>query len=64
MNTIGDEYSENWFDDYQGPGHMSGQATTLHSPAEDDPVAKLRQIVEEVTGKPVEAPARQRMGFL
>lgn len=45
--------------------HMSGQATTLQCDEdEDDVVAKLRAVVEEVTGRPVEKKTRPRIGFL
>lgn len=44
--------------------HMTGYASTLPSEEEDDKVRRLHAVVEEVTGKPVEAPPKKRMGFL
>lgn len=44
--------------------HMMGTATTLPAEEEDDAIARLHKVVEEVTGKPVEKPAKPRMGFV
>ena len=45
--------------------HMSGSASTLPAEdAEDDIIKQLHAVVAEITGKPVEAPERRRMGFL
>lgn len=54
------------YNDYgDGPPYWMGTASTIqHDDPEPDPVAELRKIVEEVTGKKVEKPAKQRMGFL
>lgn len=51
-------------DEWTYPLHMSGQATTLHQDEPEDIVERLRAVVEEVTGKPIERPAKPRMGFL
>lgn len=56
-----------WWDywhGYEAPYGGSGMATTLPTEPERDVVAELHAVVEEVTGKPVEAPPRPRMGFL
>lgn len=58
---IGDDVQ----DEYSYPLHMSGQVSTL--PADDDAediIRRLHQAVEDVTGKPVEQPAKRRIGFL
>jgi hypothetical protein len=50
---------------YDGPGQMLGVATTLPVEPEDDTVRRLRAVIEEVTGEPVESPPpKPRMGFL
>lgn len=53
------------YDEWDYPIHMMGYASTL--PAEDsgdDMVARLREVVKEITGKPVEEPTKPRIGFL
>lgn len=53
-------------DEYQ-PSYIQSLGAA-HAVSADQPPAdvaeQLRRVVEEVTGKPVEAPARPRMGFL
>jgi hypothetical protein len=55
-------------EEYSYSLHMLGTATTLYrddpEDAGDRAVRDLRAVVEEVTGKPVDKPARPRMGFL
>lgn len=58
------EYWDFWLDGYEPPSGGSGMATTLHIDQERYRVAELREVVAEVTGKPCEAPAKPRMGFL
>lgn len=58
------DWAENWTYD---PGFTTGQgsAHAVSGEAPDhDPVQALRDVVAEVTGKPVEAPPKPRMGFL
>ena len=52
------------FDDYSYPLHMMGAASTLPVEQVDDVVRRLHEVVEEVTGKPVEPPKRNGMGFI
>lgn len=49
---------------YDAPSVGSGMATTLPVDQERDHAAELRAVVAEVTGKPCEAPAKPRIGFL
>ena len=52
-------------DEFSYPVHQSGSISTLTvTEPVDDVVAKLHALVKEVTGKPVEAPPKPRMGFL
>lgn len=55
-------------DEYSYPLHMTGTATTLYrddpEEAGDKAVRDLHAVVEEVTGKPVDKPARARVGFM
>lgn len=46
------------------PIHMVGSITTLPPEQESDVVRLLHDVVEEVTGKPVYAQEKQRIGFL
>lgn len=50
-------------DEYTYSLHMTGQATTLPAEEEDDTIKRLHQVVAEITGKPVEQPAKPRIGF-
>ena len=58
------EYWDYFMTGYEAPGGGMGTATTLPVEEKRDLVAELHAVVEEVTGKPVDAPARLRMGFL
>lgn len=58
------EYWEYLLHGYDAPSGGMGTATTLHVDEERDNVAELRAVIAEVTGKPCEAPAKPRMGFL
>lgn len=58
------EYWDYFSYGYDAPMPGSGMATTLPTEQERDFGAELRAVVEEVTGKPVEEPAKPRMGFL
>ena len=49
---------------YEAPQGGNGVATTLPSDQERDHGAELRAVVAEETGKPCEAPAKPRIGFL
>lgn len=56
-----------WWDywgGYEAPWPSQGSATTLPTEPENDVIADLHKVVEEVTGSPVERPVRPRMGFL
>ncbi|MBT2322539.1 hypothetical protein J7E62_09295 [Variovorax paradoxus] len=55
-------------DDYWEPSIL-GVCGSAHSVSDtreplDDVVAKLHEVVKEVTGRAVEPPKKQRMGFL
>ena len=58
------EYWDYFMTGYEAPSGGMGMATTLPIEAERDYAAELRAVVEEVTGKTVEPPAKPRMGFL
>ena len=58
------EWWDYWTDGYDPPSGGSGMATTLPIEHQDDKVAALHAIVEEVTGKPVAVPPRPRIGFV
>lgn len=58
------EYWDFWLDGYDAPSGGSGMATTLPVEHDDDKVARLHAVVEEVTGKPVIVPEKRRIGFL
>jgi hypothetical protein len=49
---------------YEAPDGGSGYASTLPVEPQRDYGAELRAVVEEVTGKPVDAPIKPRIGFL
>ncbi len=53
------------YDEWDYPIHMMGYASTLppEHPA-DDVVARIREVVKEITGVTVEDPPKPRMGFL
>lgn len=51
-------------DEYSYPLHMSGSASTLPADSPDEVIARLHEVVREVTGQEVEQPAKPRMGFL
>lgn len=56
-----------WWDYWEGydvPSGYSGTATTLPIEEERDYAAELRAVVAEVTGKPCDAPAKPRIGFV
>lgn len=44
--------------------HTQGAATTLPVEAGDEKIRRLHEVVEEVTGRKVEKPAKPRIGFL
>lgn len=44
--------------------HMTGAITTLPPEPECEAVRRLHEVVAEVTGSPVEQPAKPRIGFL
>ena len=46
--------------------HMTGAAHSVSSQEDEEceAVLQLRQVVEEITGKPVIPPCKQRIGFL
>lgn len=62
MTFAHDDWAENWTYD---AGYIQGQGSA-HSVSGDGPdfdaVSELHKVVEEVTGKPVQKPAR-RIGF-
>jgi hypothetical protein len=43
---------------------MMGYASILPPEPENEKVRRLHEVVEEVTGRPVEQPAKPRIGFL
>lgn len=53
-------------DEWTYPLHLTGSAHSVSSERDDEceAVRRLREIVEEVTGKPVEQPQKPRIGFL
>lgn len=51
-------------DEYSYPLHQSGSISTLPTDDENEAVAMLHEIIKEVTGKTVEKPTKQRIGFL
>lgn len=51
-------------DEYSYPLHLTGFASTLPAEEEDDTISRLHDVVREITGRPVETPAKPRMGFL
>lgn len=55
-------YSDSELDSQPMSG--SGYAGTLPVDAEDDVIQRLHKAVKDVTGKAVDKPAPQRMGFL
>ena len=58
------EYWDYYLHGYETPTGGIGVATTLPVEHERDYVAELRAVVEEVTGKPIAPPAKQRIGFV
>lgn len=58
MPTSDDDY---WLDPTPW---MMGYASILPVEQENDLVRQLRDVVAEVTGKPVDEPIKQRIGFL
>lgn len=44
--------------------HSQGHATTLPAEEENETIRKLHAVIAEITGKPVEPPAKNRIGFL
>lgn len=44
--------------------HTSGSASTLHDEPPEDPAQAVRDVVAEVTGKPVDLPPKPPFGFL
>lgn len=57
-----DDWSENW--EYEG-GHFSGfgAAHSVSYDPQEDPLAVLHSVVEEVTGKKVLKESPRRIGF-
>jgi hypothetical protein len=51
-------------DEYSYVLHQMGTASTLGAEPEDETIKALHAVVAEVTGKPVEPPAKPRIGFL
>jgi hypothetical protein len=51
-------------DEYSYVVHAMGMATTLGPEDEDDTIRRLHEVIEEITGKPVDKPVKPRMGFL
>lgn len=50
--------------EYSYPLHVTGMASTLPAKPEDEVIRQLHQAVKDVTGKDVEKPVKQRIGFL
>ena len=57
------EWWDYWYG-YEAPEKSHGSITTLPFEPERDLVAELRATVEEITGQPVEAPPKRRIGFV
>lgn len=55
------KFEDEWY--YATPW-MMGYASCLPAEQGDDTVRQLREVVAEVTGRPVEQPTKPRMGFL
>lgn len=54
-----------WWEFTNDPaGQFSGYVSTLPTREERDVVAELREVVEEVTGKPVDQEPKRRIGFV
>ena len=53
-------------DDWSYSLHMTGSAHSVSGDRDDkcEAVRRLREVVAEVTGKPVEPQPKQRIGFL
>lgn len=51
-------------DEFSYPLHQSGSISTLPSEPEDDTIARLHEVVKEVTGIAVQKQDRPRIGFL
>lgn len=53
-------------DEWSYPLHMTGSAHSFSTERYDEceAVRRLREVVEELTGKPVEQPQKMRIGFL
>ena len=49
--------------EYSYPVHMTGQASTIPGEPERTAIERLHDVVEEITGKPVDRPPK-RIGFL
>jgi hypothetical protein len=58
------EHWEFFLHGYDAPQPGQGTASTLPVEDERDYGAELRAVVAEVTGKPCEAPAKPRIGFV
>lgn len=52
--------------EYDYPLHMVGAAHSVSSETDEqaEAIRRLHEVVEEITGKPVEQPQKQRIGFL
>lgn len=51
-------------EEFSYPMHMVGSITTLPPEPEVEAVRRLHEVVAEVTGQPVDEPAKPRIGFL
>ncbi len=51
-------------DEYSYSLHMTGMATTLPADHDDDIVERLRKAIEDATGKPIDRPTKNPIGFV
>jgi hypothetical protein len=51
-------------DEYSYTLHQSGSISTLPVEPEDDTIARLHEVIKEVTGVAVQKQERPRIGFL
>lgn len=57
------DWLHEWWD-YEAPERVTGYVSTLPVDGGRDYGAELRAVVEEVTGRSVEAPEPRRIGFV
>lgn len=60
------DYPTFFEDEYSYSLHMTGSAHAVSAEADEEceAVLRLREVVQEITGKAVQYPQKQRIGFL